>query len=318
MKSVKAAASLFLLSSIPAIAADLPSIKSAPVIAPTPMWSGFYAGLNAGGTWANNNTAKIQEYGTYYNPVLTASPTYQALTSFGSSIGVPTNSSGGFIGGGQLGFNQQFMNSFVAGGEVDIQGVVETNPNSASTAQSFIVTYASATRPGRILSAAVDNAYSTSKSLSYLGTARGRLGYLVTPSLLVYGTAGLAYGGVNLSTNIWQRTESGIYDYEFEPGSKSSSQTKIGWTAGGGVEWMFLNNWSAKVEYLYYDLGTASMYSGAHTNVWEGSFVFPGISAGQISTMYGFNSSSRFNGNIVRAGVNYHFNFASAPVVAKF
>ena len=87
MKSVKAAASLFLLSSIPAIAADLPSIKSAPVIAPTPMWSGFYAGLNAGGTWANNNTAKIQEYGTYYNPVLTASisPSFSCV-SFNLSL----------------------------------------------------------------------------------------------------------------------------------------------------------------------------------------------------------------------------------------
>lgn len=46
-----------------ATAADLPSRKE-PVAAPleTPSWNGFYAGLNAGGTWANNNTAKMQEY----------------------------------------------------------------------------------------------------------------------------------------------------------------------------------------------------------------------------------------------------------------
>ncbi len=132
-----------------ATAADLPSRKE-PVAVPSiaPSWDGYYAGLNAGGTWANNNTAKIQEWGTYYNPVLTASPTYQALASFGSSIGVPTNSSAGFIGGGQIGFNKQFMNNYVVGGEADIQGIIDTNPNSASTAQSFLFTYVSATRPG--------------------------------------------------------------------------------------------------------------------------------------------------------------------------
>jgi outer membrane immunogenic protein len=38
-----------------AIAADLPSQKAPPVVAPAPLWKGFYAGLNAGGTWANSN-----------------------------------------------------------------------------------------------------------------------------------------------------------------------------------------------------------------------------------------------------------------------
>jgi len=56
MKTIKAAASVLLLSSASAFAADLPSIKSAPAPTPTPMWTGFYAGLNAGGTWEDNNT----------------------------------------------------------------------------------------------------------------------------------------------------------------------------------------------------------------------------------------------------------------------
>jgi outer membrane immunogenic protein len=43
-----------------------------------------------------------------------------------------------------------------------------------------------------------------SKSLDYLGAVLACVGYLVTPTLLVYGTGGLAYGGINLNTNIGQ------------------------------------------------------------------------------------------------------------------
>jgi len=44
-------------------------------------------------------------------------------------------------------------------------------------------------------------------------------------------------------------------------GNASYSNTQVGWTAGGGVEWMFMPNWSAKAEYLYYDLGNISATS---------------------------------------------------------
>jgi outer membrane immunogenic protein len=81
---------------------------------------------------------------------------------------------------------------------------------------------------------------------------------------------------------------------------------------------MFSNNWSTKVEYLYYDLGSPSIYMGQNTIVWSGSSRVSGISAGDVASAQGFNAQTRFNGNIVRAGVNYHFNLGSAPVVAKF
>jgi outer membrane immunogenic protein len=63
MKILKAAMYLLLMSCVSAIAADLPSIKSTPVAAPAPMWTGFYAGLNAGGTWANNNKVNHSRIG---------------------------------------------------------------------------------------------------------------------------------------------------------------------------------------------------------------------------------------------------------------
>ena len=66
---------------------------------------------------------------------------------------------------------------------------------------------------------------------------RGRVGYLITPTLLIYGTGGFAYGQVS---------------------AFGFNTTPTGWTAGGGVEWMFAPHWSAKAEYLYVDLSNMS------------------------------------------------------------
>lgn len=63
MKFFKITASLLLLNSASALAADLPSIKSAPVAAPTPIWTGFYAGLNAGYNFGTNNNINSYNQG---------------------------------------------------------------------------------------------------------------------------------------------------------------------------------------------------------------------------------------------------------------
>ena len=143
---------------------------------------------------------------------------------------------------------------------------------------------------------------------------RGRVGYLFIPTVLIYATGGLAYGQANLSTNIWAN---GTHRYGTEiyaPGiieSKSFSNTLAGWTAGGGIEWMFLQNWSTKVEYLYYDLGAVS-YSIAPLATTSGS------NQGIFSLVIP-KASTRFNGNIIRAGVNYHFNLTNfASTITKF
>ena len=77
------------------------------------------------------------------------------------------------------------------------------------------------------------------------------------------------------------------------------SETRAGWTAGGGVEWMFAQNWSAKVEYLHYDLGTGNFSwaaLGAPTSTFFSGVVY------QTET-----TSVHFRGDIVRAGLNYKF-----------
>ncbi len=97
-------------------------------------------------------------------------------------------------------------------------------------------------------------------------------------------------------------------------GAVNFSNTQVGWTAGGGLEWMFMPNWSAKVEYLYYDLGSV-------TQNFALASVDPGVVFGTPASnaLFGGQVRARINGNIVRAGVNYHFNWgAPAPVVAKY
>jgi outer membrane immunogenic protein len=106
---------------------------------------------------------------------------------------------------------------------------------------------------------------------SWLATARGRFGY-AADRFLPFVTAGAAFGDIQASA----------------PGLVSSSATKTGWTVGGGLEAALTNNWTAKVEYLYVDLGSFNC----------------GLvcSGGALAT-----DKVSFNANLLRAGVNYKF-----------
>ena len=157
---------------------------------------------------------------------------------------------------------------------------------------------------------------------------RGRIGYLFAPTLLVYATGGLAYGQANTNTSIWQ---AGNYTITIFPGFGfpfssnvtagggafgTFSDTRVGWTVGGGLEWMFLPNWSAKIEYLYYDLGRVTNYLSplALTATKSGEF----FSSRALATVGIPMSSTRFNDNIVRVGLSYHFSWGAAPVIASY
>jgi outer membrane immunogenic protein len=288
-----AATALGVVLTAPAIAADLPGRKApvGPPPPPPPMWTGFYGGLNAGGTFGESNGVLVTG-----SPVATPFDTGILLALAG---GLPVQAQSGFLGGGQIGYNYQFS-SLVAGLEADIQGIAGSSGS------------ASAVRAGAYSLAAGTNAFanqSAAPKLDYLGTVRGRIGYLATPSLLVYGTGGLAYGQASLTTNAGVSYAGVSSAVGF--GSASISDTRVGWTAGGGFEWMFLPHWSAKLEYLFYDLGSLTASGQVST-----------IAAGALSPAQSAATSyqARYNGHIVRAGLNYHFNWIPlpAPVVAKY
>jgi outer membrane immunogenic protein len=263
-----------------AIAADLPSRKEAPVYVPPPppppMWTGFYLGLNIGGGWdANGGQSGVS---AYYDPRFAfARPTPGFLATsnlFFLPNGNTLGSQGGVVGGIQAGYNFQF-NQFVIGAETDFQGTSLSGGGNNAPQTIFPAFFNNPLNNNFLVPVGAITAANI--SLPWFGTVRGRAGYLFTPTFLVYGTAGFAYGQVDA----W-----------------GFNNTRTGWTAGGGVEWLFAPHWSAKAEYLYVDLD----------------------SNGRTGT-FGWTWGNRFHPqlNIVRVGVNYHFNFAApAPVVAKY
>ena len=121
----------------------------------------------------------------------------------------------------------------------------------------------------------------------------------MTPSVLLYATGGGAYGSLQTDLGITTLSATGV------PVTIGGSRNtdKFGWTVGAGIEAMFAANWSAKIEYLYMDLGSVSSTA-----------VFP--TAAGIGL--GATLNSRITDNIIRAGINYHFSAGPGPVVARY
>jgi outer membrane immunogenic protein len=105
---------------------------------------------------------------------------------------------------------------------------------------------------------------------SWLGTGRGRLGYAFD-RFLPYITGGAAFGNIKGTA----------------ANGGSVDKTKVGWAAGAGVEWAFFTNWSAKIEYLYADLGK--------------------VTCDAATCGGGADSEITYKTNMVRLGVNYRF-----------
>src|SRR5665213_2807974 len=169
--------------------------------------------------------------------------------SLGGVGGLGSANVDGLIGGGQVGYNWQLNNNVVLGVEADIQGSGQRGDSSAAGVGSY------------------------SSKLDWFGTVRGRVGYAFD-RWLPYVTGGWAYGNGSIDGTT-----------AAPPGTFSSTQRYSGWTAGAGLEYALLNNWSVKGEWLYVDFGDGP------------STVTP---AGTVS-------GGRLSDNIFRLGVNYKF-----------
>jgi outer membrane immunogenic protein len=213
---LRGAGALPVLLAGPAIAADMP-LKAPPPPATIFSWTGFYAGLNAGGSWGRAQSDFV-------------------ISGIDTAI-APSGSVGpdGIIGGGQLGYNWQVDPNWLIGVEADIQASSEK---------------ASTTRFDAVDGEGVTTNYET--KIEWFGTARGRIGYVFDRRVLLYATGGLAYGRVLISG-----TSSDIFGATQYSTAFSNADVNTGWTAGGGVEGVAWDpRWTWKVEYLYLDLGT--------------------------------------------------------------
>jgi outer membrane immunogenic protein len=300
MKKIALAAAAVATFAGAASAADLP-VKAPPLAAAPPcVWCGFYVSVNAGYAWFESTS--VNSISTVTSVPATIAPAAPVAAAAALTTPIPVGSRNGFIGGGQVGYNFQARN-FVAGIEADIQGLSGRGTGTVVTSVPItgFLGFANAT-------------LTATNSVNWLGTVRGRIGLAVAPNFLLYGTGGLAYGGVSSSTGISEAFAgpattgaNGTF-----PALGSFSQTRAGWTAGAGGEWMFKGNWSAKLEYLHYDLGSAT-YGTTVSN-----FAVAGapVPVGTLLYTLGQTSSTSFRGDIIRVGLNY--KFGAAPVVAKY
>jgi outer membrane immunogenic protein len=176
----------------------------------------------------------------------------------------------GWLGGGQIGFNWQ-TGRIVLGAEADWQW---------SGQQDTACVNSCTTNGGTIILA---------QKLSSFATVRGRIGY-AADAWLWYVTGGVAWGRVANAVT-------------FPPfGGFSFDQSKYGWVAGAGVETALWGNWTAKLEYLYMDLGGAT-----------GSANF--VINPPLAIVVNVAGTTTFRDHIFRAGLNYKFG---GPVVAAY
>lgn len=305
MKKLLTSVTALVLITGNALAADLPSRKAEPILPPPPppMWTGFYAGLNAGYNFGTNGNVVSENYAT---PVPFGPFGTLVEPSPSSMSGSQSHSQNGFLGGLQMGYNYQIGNALV-GVETDIQG---SGARGSSLIRSSAATQLGA--QGVNFSFASNGATEVNAGLDYLGTVRGRFGYLITPTLLIYGTGGFAYGGAYARVNqtaisygvVTQNVIPPQYNTFVLVAGGQRSQLLTGWTAGGGLEWMFMPQWSLKAEALFWDLGRLNIPTGAP----------PSLTVAGI-----YNTSVSYSGVAARAGVNYHFSWGSlAPILAKW
>jgi len=284
----------------PALAADLP-VKAPAYKAPPPAalfsWTGWYGGLNAG--WIDA-TGRVNTNATS----LTFPSDPETTTSMAAAATSQLNNHpGGFLGGIQFGYNAQLSPTFVAGWETDIQG--SSLRGNASTSNVLPTN----TTSGPLTGLWTSN-ITASRGLDYLGTLRARIGVTTTPTFLLYATGGLAYGGVNSNTSMNLAFNGSGVPVQFTSGAFSG--VRAGWTAGAGGEWVIAPNWTAKLEYLYYDLGSATYATGGYA-IQTGPTSLPGSGLASIAT----STTTHFTGNIVRVGLNYKFgDWGKAPVVS--
>lgn len=232
-------------------------LYAAPVFADS-QWQGSYVGGHIG-------------YGSGDNTVSTTGqePVNIANVSGGARPATAQVEPGGFIGGVQMG-ERWVRDDFMIGFEADL---ALTNIKDE---RSFVTTPLGG-------GGSLQNNFS--QGLDYLGTLRGQLGVPVG-GVLVYGTGGLAFGGVDNSAQFFG--PAGQLQFA---GRRNGFE--FGYVVGGGVEIPLGRHISLKGDYIFYDLTDTTVNAG----------VIPGSGGGGTD----YNSDFENQGHLIRTGFNYRF-----------
>jgi outer membrane immunogenic protein len=184
-------------------------------------------------------------------------------------------SDSGVFGGLHVGFNYQLMGPLVVGvqGEYNFSGI---SGNASATPLNYLTT-----------------------SIPEFGSADVRIGYAFD-HLLVYAIGGFAYGDINNTIN-FQNSPS-VTGF---PVNRFFAANRYGFDVGGGLEYNFYGNWTARAEYRYYDFGTRG-------------FADAGFGTPSGVTIAIPNHTSKETLNTGRIGLTYKFGWGSTPVVARY
>jgi len=243
------AAALTVTIAAPARAADLP-LKTETPFAARFSWTGCYLGGHLGGGFAHKDVT---------DPVQLVQDSFAAaaVTNGITTVGL---SPSGVVVGGQIGCDYQFAPSWVVG--------IEGAASGATMKASRTVGLPLGNPDTALVQAKTD----------FLTSVTGRLGYAFD-NVLLYGKGGFAMAGDRYDvTGSFAGTPFGFTGLE----------NRIGWTAGGGVEWAFSQHWSASVEYDYYQFAHRTIAMSDPTNVLLG------------------NVDVRQNIQVVKVGANFH------------
>jgi outer membrane immunogenic protein len=286
MKTLTLIAAFVALSGTPILAADMAVKAPPPQAVPSFDWSGFYFGMSAGYAFGGNSTSTFSGDPNIGETLITGRA---GVTGTFVPAALSLRSEGALIAGAEAGYNYR-VGIGVVGIEADLSAL-----SSKSNSSVVLVPLTGGTFPDPFQT-------TLEKHIDWVGTVRGRLGVLASDRLLLYGTGGFAFGGTNTNLSV------GGSSTTFNTGSShlvcfastppclvgNSSRTSVGWVAGGGFEYAVTDKITFKSEYLFIDLGHATVTAtGTQTGTTPDVFI-----AARVN----------YDEQIVRAGLNVHLN----------
>jgi outer membrane immunogenic protein len=289
----------------PAIAADMPVTRPAPVYTPGPNWTGFYFGAAFGGGWTHLNASSVSSStDNELNVQRNAAGAVTGSFAFNSVQNSTSSASGSKFGGAFadliLGYSALVSPAWVAG--VQVEGTLadmifhaDGTRASSSTSSGTSFNAAGALTGSNLQTSTTTGTTEFAVKMHWSTAAMARLGWLVTPSTLLYGTGGVTYAG-------------------FGDGFNGDTFRAWGWSAGGGVEQKLGFNWSVRLEYRFTDFQDRTATStfsnsSASTNVGQNAAgvvtdttTSTGTNSGRTATNYDPQMHT------VRLGIVYTFN----------
>ncbi len=248
-----------LIAISPVLAADLGAYKAPLYAAPAFSWTGFYIGGNVGSGWGTTeSSANLGVLGPLLAPGATLSAT----------LPVTSQTFNGFLGGVQGGYNWQF-GTFVLGveGDFDWSGLQGNAPCVLL--------------------------FNCNTQHKYIADVTGRLGVVAFDKALLYLKGGVAW--VDSDYTIGNSATIGLGGASASiAANAAASATRTGGLLGTGIEYAFLPNWSAKIEYNYIDIGK---------DTYNFNFSTVPATTGVPAIPIAINESV----HVIKAGVNWRF-----------